>query len=210
MDGSVVPSAAERQRMEEYVAKAQEGLADVAPYLVARGIKKETAESFRLGLGHGPLAGRLIIPTLTPAGVSAVKGRCVSCEKCVGHGKYQYLPGRPHALYNVAALLDNDGVVAVCEGELDAQVVTQEVMPCLAYPGVSSWRPFFSRAFAGQDEVIVVADGDEVGRAAAKAVSAEIGRFADRVRVVRMPDGEDSNSYFLAHGADRLKELLSE
>jgi DNA primase len=55
-------------------------------------------------------------------------------------------------------------------------------------------------------EVIVVADGDKVGREAARKVAESIGLNA---RVIDMPAGEDSNSFIASHGAsafiDRIK-----
>lgn len=185
-----------------------------AEYAKRRGIRPDSWTSSLLGwVGEGiarkeHAANRIAIAYMTPAGIVDMKLRAIDDET---RPKYCYPPGTQHRLFNVPALSNNDGIVALTEGELDAIIVQQQTgIPCLSYPGTSAWKNYFARAFAGLEQVLVIADGDVPGREAAKTVSGELGRFVDRVRVVRMPDDHDSNSFFLEYGADALTEMLKD
>lgn len=202
--------------MNEAVRVYEEAVEGAAAYLVQR-LPRDSWNSHRLGFVAAPILpshpqGRLVIPYLTRAGVVEIKFRCIACtvgEKCDGHPKYLYASGGEQRLYNVNALFDPSPVIAVTEGEIDAITVQEATgIPCVGYPGASTWRPWFSRCFSGYERVLVVADGDEAGRSAAKGVCKEILKHAASAVVVQLPDGMDSNDYARAHGRDRLKELL--
>jgi DNA primase len=112
-------------------------------------------------------------------------------------------------LFNVNAFFQPSATICVTEGELDALAVQQATgLPAVGYPGTSGWKQFYARCFSGYSQVLVIADGDEPGREAAKSVAKEVGRMADTVRVVRLDDGLDASSVLASHGADALKELI--
>lgn len=183
------------------------------------GVTEETARDARLGVCLDPLprhnawAGRLIIPYLRGGRPYQLKARCIqnhdgglSCKE-VGHPKYLAEGDMEPSLYNVDALLTEDGeLLVIGEGEGDAIVLVYEMrLAAVGYPGAGAWRPHFTRA-VGPDwpDVIVVADGDDAGRKAAVKISREI--LGSRVAV--MPPGEDVASVYAARGETGLCALL--
>jgi hypothetical protein len=191
----------------------------LAEYLAGRGLESLATSSSPWGLGlvvgpepgHEHVTGRMSIPYLTRAGCVEIKFRCLrdhdcKAEKCP---KYLYASGGEHRLFNANAFFQPSDVIAVVEGELDAVAVQHLTgVPAVGYPGTSGFQEFMARCFSGFARVLVVADGDEAGRAAAKSVAKEIGRFADSATVVRLPDGEDSNSYIHTFGVDAYRKVI--
>jgi DNA primase len=102
--------------------------------------------------------------------------------------------------------------VVVTEGEFDAICVQAYCgIPAVAYPGADTWArcPHWKFCFEGIPEVVVVADGDDVGHKAAVKVAESIGWSA---RVVRMPeekDEKDANSFIIKHGAEAFVHRLN-
>lgn len=210
------------ERRAVLTAKAElfhKSVDQVMPYLAERGITEEAADIFLLGCPtEGEYLGRLAIPYLTPKGVVGFKYRCTDTD----HGdhkaeeldckKYLYEPGVKHQLFNAQALIHAGDLACVTEGELDA--ITIQVMadiPAVGYPGTSSWQSsgneHWPLCFEGIPEVVVIADGDEQGRGAAKTVAASIGNTA---RVVQLGDGYDANSYIVDRGVYEFLERITE
>jgi hypothetical protein len=200
-------------------AKTYAGNVDQAlPYLLSRGITDQVAAMFSLGcVTDDDMAGRLTIPYATPAGVVQIKYRCTNqshhddTQKHIEKDcpKYLYESGTGTYLYNAQVLIHASEQVVVTEGELDAICVQAYTgMPAVAYPGADTWAKHrhYRLCFEGVSEVIVVPDGDKVGREAARKVAESIGLNA---RVIDMPAGHDSNSYIAEQGAsafiDRIK-----
>ncbi len=187
--------------------------AETARYLVARGVTKEVALKARLGLCSSPfpeheqMQGRLAIPYLTVTGPLTIKFRCIRAHNCKEEGcpKYMAEADQPPLLFNATDLLRDEDSLFVCEGELDAVVVSGVCgLPCVAFPGASNWRPYFNRA-VGPDwgAIRVIADGDKPGRDAARDVAKHL-----RARVVKMPDGHDATSFLMEFGRDALVDKL--
>lgn len=209
------------ERRQALTAKAEtytQHLDTVMPYLLQRGISRQVAEMFKLGCvpPGGEYAGRLSIPYLRPAGVIHLKYRCANPDhhqdnkhvhdKCP---KYLYEQGTQHSLYNAHVLIRETGLVVVTEGELDAICVQAYCgIAAVGYPGTQSWaknKNVYRLCFESVAEVIVVADGNDVGRESARRVAESIGSAA---RVVELPEGSDSNDYIVKHKADGYKERL--
>jgi DNA primase len=200
-------------------AKSYAGTVDKAlPYLLARGITAEVAAMFTLGYAvDGEFAKRLTIPYVTPAGVVQIKYRCADPAHHDDTGlkhihndcpKYLLEAGTGIHLFNAQVLIYTAETVVVTEGELDAICVQAYTgIPAVAYPGADTWKkqPHYRLCFEGVSEVIVVADGDKVGKDAAKRVAESIGMSA---RTVEMPAGQDSNSYIASEGAGAYLERL--
>lgn len=209
---SVVPSVSHRNALEEALRGFETNLWMARDYLTGRGLTAETCRRFRLGVvGPGETKwypGRLCLPYLSPAGVVDLKFRALDNPPT---GKYLYpVGGTEHRLFNAAALLEPSTSYVITEGELDAMSVSQATcMPCVSYPGTSGWKPSFTRAFYGCAEVIVVADGDQPGREAAREVARKIGLCADTVRIVDLDDGMDMNRILAEHGPEAVKEVLA-
>lgn len=184
-------------------------------FLAGRGLDDHTAR-YRLGVvaepqpGHEQMAGRLAIPYLTPAGVVDIKFRCIAEHDCkeAKCRKYLCVTDGGNRLYNARAVLAAVDRVVLCEGEFDAMAVSALAgVPAVGYPGTDSWHQkaaaHWPRVFAGL-AVVVVADGDQPGIKAAKAVA----KTLETARVVVMPDGEDSNSMLVKEGSDAFKERI--
>lgn len=203
---------AERRRALTAKAQKYAGRLDPAlPYLLNRGITEEAAQIFSLGyVEEGEFAGRLSIPYVTPAGVVTIKYRCIQHEDCKAADCVKYLTesGCGTHLYNAQVLIHNNETVVITEGELDAVTVQAYAgLPAVAYPGVDTWskQPHYRLCFEGVSEVVVIADGDTTGRAAAKRVSDSIGMNA---RVVDLGSGQDSNSFIASESAGAFLEKV--
>jgi hypothetical protein len=156
---------------------------------------------------------RLSIPYFTPTGVVAIKYRCVDPvhgdHKTVSCVKYLNESGCGVHLYNAQALVGAVDTVVLTEGELDAVTVQAFCgVPAVAYPGVDTWKksPHWRLCFEAVGEVVVVADGDKVGKDAARRVAENIGLTA---RVVDMPDGFDANSFIAQQGTNEFMRRIS-
>src|SRR4051812_28766851 len=153
----------------------------------------------------------LSIPFLSPAGVLAIKFRCLSCVgKCEGHPKYNAPENQQVRLYNVGALHSAGDVVAICEGELDALVMSELVgIPAVGIPGATQWdgHKWWVRAFADYPEVLVIADNDlrEDGKNPGLSAAKKIAKSVPGGRVVVPPPGEDLNSWYLQAGAEAVR-----
>lgn len=203
----------ERRALLERSASRYEEHVDLAgSYLAARGLARATALSFRLGVVDEPLPGdeaargRLAIPYLTRAGVVSIRYRCLGRHDgdCDGHAKYWGYPGVESRLFNVGALFGDGDLVCITEGELDALVLSQCGLPAVGVPGVSNWKPHYSRIFEDFSRVFVYADGDDAGRKFGEKVASAV----QNVTVIAMPDGMDVNDVLL-HGSYGSQWLTS-
>jgi hypothetical protein len=180
--------------------------------LTARGIDKTVATKARLGYvsipepGHERFQNRLAIPYLTPTGPVDIKYRCVEDHDCEQHGhhKYDKEPGYSSRLYGVHQFRVDSDAIAICEGELDALVAAEHAgIPAVGIPGLG-WKPHYQYLFEGYADVIVVADPDQAGRSLVEKISKDL----YNVRSVELPEGTDVNSFFVAHGAEALRDRL--
>lgn len=187
-------------------------------YLASRGIDQDASSGFRLGLvvdpdpAHEQYAGRLSIPFITPSGVVHMRFRCLEEhgeQKCSDHfhGKYEGPAGEETRLYNVMALHEGGGTIAVIEGELDATISTVAGLPAVGVPGINNWKPYYYRLLEDFEQVIVIGDGDAAGRSFVATLAQNIGSAIRRP----MPEGHDVTSYVLEHGpAEYLKYARGE
>lgn len=210
-------SVSSKKLLEEATTRYSRHVGDAGEYLTRRGLSPGSWISFRLGVvpadspapGHESFIGRLSIPYLTRAGVVSMKFRCIKPHDCKESNcvKYLGLDGVPLRLFNPEAFFARSTYIILLEGEIDAMTLSAEMgLPAVGYPGVQSWNrhPYWARCFAGYDRVIVPADGDEAGRAAAKDMAHAID---NGVRVL-YPDGYDTNSLYVAEGPDALRRRL--
>lgn len=207
-------------------------------YLNERAIgQRYTLELFGLGVVHDPLPGdevhrgRLVIPYLTPAGIKAIKYRCMSSHDhksaAVNCPKYSQPDGQEQRLYNVAAYHSGLDVIGVCEGEIDAITASVHLdIPTMSVPGSSQWTAYgkyWEIDLQDFSTVIIFADGDKpkcmctprcepretcrnkrrVGTELAKQIAATVGW---RGRIVQCPEGEDVNSMVVAGRGDELRQ----
>jgi hypothetical protein len=148
-----------------------DGVTKTIKYLRAHGINLDIAQKYHLGLVNpvGPedrqYEGRLCIPTLTRKGVVAFKYRCVEPHNCKAqpgdHKKYLAPHGQETRLFNPEAFFAADQVIGVTEGEINAIVATEFIIPTVGIPGVDTWKPNrkpWKLAFADYETVLIFAD----------------------------------------------------
>lgn len=167
----------------------------------------ETARLARLGVvaeaevGHEAYQGRLSIPYITKTGVVDLRFR--SLNPAV-EPKYMGLTGAETKMYNVLDIERAGDYIGVCEGELDALTMSSCVgIPCIGVPGSNSWKKHYTRLLADFERVYVFADGDQSGKEFATSLAREL-----PVTIVQFPDAEDVNSFYIANGAEAIREKI--
>lgn len=209
-------SSSARATLLQATERYETAVYELAEFLGARGIDEKAALSARLGRVSDPLPeherhkGMLAIPYLTPAGPVAIKFRCVEDHECKehGHAKYDAPAGQHARLYNVAALHSDGDVVAVCEGELDALVMSEVVgIPAIGIPGASHWQDHWARAFADYERVLILADNDsrEDGSNPGLRHAEKLAKKIPGSRVVLPPKGMDASEWVLEHGMEEVR-----
>lgn len=179
-------------------------VADIAPYLTARGITGRMAQRAMLGyvrepaIGHEGYVGRLSIPYVTAGGVRTIRFRRLDEGDTP---KYLSLPGQRPYLYNAGSLLTGGPVACVAEGELDALVLAEVLgLPAVGIPGSTIWQPWWGNCFNGYERVLVFCDGDSPGRDLGKRLATEVPAAV----VLHMPDGMDVTDVLLSEGAEGI------
>jgi DNA primase len=198
-----------------YETSLHEAGFDAVAYLKQRGIERETAASYRLGIvndkwpEHEPYQGMLAIPYRTKLGgvVSLKFRRAHDCTEGCQHAKY--ISPYPTRLYNTIALdeADREGFICVTEGEIDAIILDSCGFPAIGIPGVESWKahPEWGAVLAGYPRVHTFVDPDEPGDRLGKSIAQCLG---PGVRTVRLP--RDVNDYYREHGRDEFKRRINE
>lgn len=183
-------------------------VADLADYLLGRGITGEAALTHRLGyvkepmIGDEQYTGRLAIPYLTPTGTVDIRYRAVHPDDSP---KYMSRSGAQQHIYNVLAFQQDSDLIAICEGELDTIITHSMVgIPAVGMPGAQAWKNWYARAFADYRRVFVLCDGDQPGRDMGKKIMQAI----DVAVTVVMPDGMDVNEVYLQEGADGIRKRV--
>jgi len=183
-------------------------------YLEGRGISEDTARAFSLGTvvdphpGHEMFEGWLSIPYVSALGIY----QCVKFRRLDdGKPKYGQPIGQKLHIYNVADCLADKQYIAICEGELDAVVMSSEVgIPAVGIPGVAAWKPYYSKLFLGFDTVFVIGDNDdkEDGTNPGAEFSRRVAGEVLNSQIVQLPSGMDINEFYLAQGAESVRNLL--
>lgn len=212
---SMILSARQRQELDEATAFYESQLTvEAANYLKARGIDRTAGVSSRLGFvsealpGHENFTGRLVIPYLANGHTVSLKFRSGPDDDA--GPKYMGLPAQHPRLYGVDALRENNAVVAIVEGELDAIVMTHAVgVPAVGIPGANTWLPHMPRCFADVDQVLIVTDNDRSnennpGQALAKTIAKSIRGS----KIISPPPDMDVTDWFMAEGREAIRSHL--
>jgi DNA primase len=205
----------QKKSLLEAVTHYSKNLSEEAlAYLDGRGISKEVAQQFSLGTivepinGHEQFEGWLCIPYFTALGdVSIVKFRRLDD----GKPKYGQPTGQKTHLFNVSDTLADLPRIVICEGELDAIVLSGVIgIPAVGVPGVASWKPYYAKLFNGFDTVYIAGDNDikEDGSNPGAEFSRRVAGDLVNGQIVQLPAGMDINEYYLQHGAEQLNNLL--
>lgn len=208
-------SASQREALEEATTTYQQAISPaVAGYLLGRGISREAAVSFRLGVvtephpGHGRFRGFLSIPYLgRDQQALSLRFRCMvdHIHREYGHGKYMSMLDEPARVFNVRAIHEAGDTIHVAEGELDAVILNQLGLPAIAIPGAEAWRNHHRRMLAGFNQVWVWGDPDDAGADFTNRVCRSL-RSAKGVHLKR---GDVTDS-FLQGGAEAVLSLVDE
>lgn len=206
-------SDSQMEALEEAVSRYQGAVTeDAAKYLHARGIGRQEALTFRLGVvadaapGHGRFTGMLAIPYLDKEGAPlTVRFRCLEQHdhRAAFHGKYNSLKDDPSRVFNIKAIFDADDTIHITEGEFDAMVLTKIGLPAVAIPGAHGWKFHHRKMLAGFSRIYVWGDPDDAG---AEFISKVTGQM-HTARGVVLKAG-DVTETFLAGGAAALHELV--
>ncbi len=186
-------------------------------YLKLRGITKDTATYFRLGLvkdplpesGHDFMTGRLAIPYITPMGIVQMRFRAIPYDGIPGNPepspKMMGEAGNANTLYNVTALNPLNQSIYVCEGESDTWSSHQAGLPTIGIPGARAWKTVFAKALKFR-RVTVLADNDDHGEGLefAQKVQADV----RGTRIVLMEKGYDVNGFVREHGEQALRDKI--
>lgn len=194
-------SSAQKQLLERASQAYEANIHLAEEYLAKRGLSLADARNARLGVvvepvqGHEYFRGRLSIPYVTQSGVVDIRFRTLAHDE----PKYLGLPAARTGMYNVKDLLTSSDYIAVTEGEIDALTLHYKVgIPAVGLPGANSWKSHYRRLLQDFDTIYIFSDGDQPGRDFAKTIAKEV----RGVVALEMPEGEDVNSMFLAHGRD--------
>jgi len=213
-------SESQRASLQTAAERYHESInSQLASYLLARGIDKDAARGELLGLvaepvpGHEQFTGMLSIPYVTPAGVVAIKFRCVQDHDCkdFSHPKYNAPSGQKPRLYGVRNLFTDQTHIAICEGELDAVVMTHAAgIPAVGVAGGDAWQDHMPRCFADFEKVFIVMDHDvkEDGSNPGARFARRIAESLDGGVVIRPPAGLDVTEWQLRDGADAIREKV--
>jgi len=179
-------------------------------YLRDRGIQKETAEAFGVGIfsGKGTMSGRCVIPIHNERGeLVAYAGRAIDDSE----PKYKLPSGfrKSLELFNfhraVAKTPAGRGsTVVLVEGFFDCMKVNEAGYPCVALMGCSlssEQEHLLCRHFTG---VILLLDGDDAGRAGTDDCLLRLGREL-WVKAIQLTVGAQPDSLTIGE----LEQLLS-
>lgn len=202
-----------------------------AGYLAGRGIDLEYARQCGLGVVSEPdgltkimpsLLGRLTIPYLTPAGPRQMSFRCIRDHDCKASKCAKYLPfpgmtsseaRQSKRLYFTLAYQTAGATLCLTEGEIDALTLNMLGIPAMGVPGATNWQSHWTDVFEDFSTILVFRDGDVekvrddgtvVSPASDKFVNAVVKHLGSKVRIIRLPDGEDVNSVYVKQGYNAL------
>jgi DNA primase len=174
------------------------------PYLTERGVHPETARHFGIGYnrGKGSMAGRVVVPIHDENGfLVAYAGRSVDET----YAKYRFPPRfrKSLVLFNIHRAAAHGESVVVVEGFFDCIKVHQAGLPCVvALMGCSlsiRQEELLQQHFR---EVILLLDGDKVGRSAGAIIAKRLVATLS-TRLVEVPDGSQPDQM----GADQIRCL---
>lgn len=190
---------------------------EAARYLLARGIEKETAATFRLGVvddpdpAHFNYRGMLSIPYLGHDNEPvAIRFRCMKNHdhRANYHGKYNSVAGGANRLFNVGEIIrqaeSGSSSIHLTEGEIDAMTLNQAGFPAIAAPGAATWEQRHSVMLAGFDKVYIWGDPDSAGAEFVQKV--EAGLRGSGVPI-RLTEG-DVNDVYVQGGREAIREAF--
>ncbi|MCW1884643.1 DNA primase [Luteolibacter flavescens] len=161
---------------------------------------------------------RLMFPIRNEhADVIAFSGRQLRHDP--NSGKYINSPETPvfkksnvlFALERARKAILKEGSVLLCEGQIDAIACHEQGITQAIAPLGTAFTPHHAKLLRRYAKrALLCFDADKAGFTAADRAYRELAAENISVRVVRMPAGEDPDSFMQKHGADAFRELLAE
>lgn len=177
-------------------------------YLVQRGIAGATAAQFGVGYYAGPglLSGRIVIPIRNRNGaIVAYAGRALKGEL----PKYRLPAGfrKGLELFNVhRAMATASKTVIVVEGYFDCMQVYQAGLPfVVALMGTSVSVQQERTLLQRFEQVVLLLDGDPVGRAASESIAARLSKHCSVV-LAHVPEGAQPDQL----SSTTIRQLIGE
>lgn len=165
------------------------------------------------------LGGMVSIPYLVSGHPVAIRGRTwPMTEEDFCHwqgetyktppGKYKTCAGTKARLFNTDAAWDTNTLV-LCEGELDAIVLTEAGFPAVGVPGAGSWQDGWDDYLTHVRRALLVFDRDQAGE---KAANKLVVRFGSKVRRIHLSaEGTkcDPTEWFQTHTSEEFQGLVN-
>jgi DNA primase len=133
-------------------------------------------------------------------------------------GKYINSPETPvfkksnvlFALERARQSILKEGAVLLCEGQIDAIACHEQGITHAIAPLGTAFTPHHAKLLRRYAKTALLCfDADKAGFTAAERAYRELAQEGIAVRVVRMPAGEDPDSFMQKHGADAFREQLA-
>lgn len=150
-------------------------------YWYGRGIMDPAIDHFLLGWDGE----RYTIPHMYRGQVFGVKRRESEIPDYFAGNKYVAIKGSRPGIFN-AEILRVENSVIICEGEIDCILLNQYGFPAVSPTnGAGTFKAEWVRLFTSVQDIRVLYDNDDAGRAGAMKVKS----LLRRARVVTLPDG---------------------
>ena len=165
---------------------------------------------FRKESGHEHFNGSIVFPIVNGTGhVREIYGRKITKGLRKGTPDHLYLPGPHHGIFNPEALRHPE--IILCESIVDALTFIRHGMEsatCIYGTQGFTDELFEAIKAANLDAVRIAYDADDAGELAAKRDAEKLQRIGVAVYRVKLPIGEDANSYALSAGPEALKKAV--
>ena len=165
---------------------------------------------FRKDSGHEHFNGSVVFPIVNGNDhVAEIYGRKITKGLRKGTPEHLYLPGPHHGIFNPEALRKPE--IILCESVIDALTFVRHGMDnatCIYGTQGFSDELFEAIKTANLDAVRLAYDADEAGERAAARDAEKIQAIGIAVYRIKLPMGEDTNSYALKSGPEALKKAV--
>ena len=165
---------------------------------------------FRKESGHEHFNGSVVFPIVNGTGhVAEIYGRKITKGLRKGTPDHLYLPGAHRGIFNPEALKHPE--IILCETVIDALTFIRHGMEnatCIYGTQGFTGELFEAIKAANLDAVRLAYDADDSGEKAAQRDAEKLKAIGVDVYRIRLPVGEDANSFALANGAEALKKAV--
>ena len=164
---------------------------------------------FRKDSGHEHFNGSLVFPVYQSECISEIYGRKITRNLRKGTPLHLYLPGPHRGIFNPAALDQRELILA--ESIIDALTFIRHGMEsatCIYGTEGFTDELFTSIKARGIESVRLAYDADEAGERAAHRDAEKLQAVGVECFRIKLPWGEDPNSYALNQGAEALRRAV--